>query len=178
MTAASGRWREAAPELTIAAIAVTAAALAGAAVSGWPGVVTVAAAASVLALMVLRALLPGSAAQTVRRAKDKPQARAISGYAHRRFTVSTSVTSRPTYESDMRPVLEHILAARLADSRGVNLYTEPAEAKAAFCRGLADEALWQWIDPKQALNASDRAGQRHGIPRRTLARLITRLEQL
>jgi hypothetical protein len=179
----SDRWHQAAPELIIAAIAVTVAALAGAAVSGWPGVVAVAVVVSVLALVVLRAVIPSSAAQSFRVAKDKRQARSISGYARRRFTVATSVTSRPLYESDLRPVLEHILAARLADSRGVNLYTEPAKAKAAFCRTRADESLWPWIDPGQALTTDGRSRQQpsrqqHGIPRRTLARLITRLEQL
>jgi hypothetical protein len=177
-SAQQGRWREAAPELIIAGSTVATAALAGAAVAGWPGVVAVAVGTSVLALLVLRALIPRSAAQQVRRVKDKQQARAISGYAQRRFIVSTSLTSRPTYESELRPVLERILAARLADSRGVNLYTEPAQARAAFCRGRADESLWQWIDPQQTLNTRGRADQRHGISRRTLARLITRLEQL
>jgi hypothetical protein len=175
--AGPGRWREAAPELIIAAVAVAAAAIAGAAVAGWPGVVAVAAGVSVLALLTLRALIPRSAAQSIRHAKKRQQARTISGYGQRRFTVATSVTSRPMYESDLRPVLEHILAARLADSRGVNLYTEPADAKAAFCRTRTDESLWPWIDPKQALTADHRHQQR-GIPRRTLARLITRLEQL
>ena len=75
-------------------------------------------------------------------------------------------------------MLEHILAARLADGHGVNLYTEPDAARQAFCRTRADEALWPWIDPAQALGADDRHRERHGIPRRTLARLITRLEQL
>jgi hypothetical protein len=173
-----GRWREATPELIIAAIAVAAAALAAAAVSGWPGVVAVAVGVSTLALIVARALIPRSAAQPVRRAKDKQHARAISGYAQRRFIVSTSLTSRPMYEADLRPVLERILAARLADSRGVNLYTEPARARAAFCRSRADESLWPWIDPEQTLSSNDRASQRTGISRRTLARLITRLEQL
>ena len=173
-----GRWREAAPELIIAGLTVATAALAGAAVAGWPGVVAAAVGASVLALLVLRALIPRSAAQQVRRVKDKQRARPISGYAQRRFIVSTSLTSRPMYESDLRPVLERILAARLADSRGVNLYTEPAQARAAFCRSRADESLWQWIDPQQTQPTTDRASQGHGIPRRTLARLITRLEQL
>ena len=61
------------------------------------------------------------------------------------------------YESDLRPVLEHILAARLAESAAVNLYTEPAQARAAFCRSRADESLWQWIDPQQALTRDRRA---------------------
>jgi hypothetical protein len=172
------RWRDAVPELIIAAIAALAAALAGAAVSGWPGVVVVAAAATVLALVVLRGTIPRSSAQASRRAKAKPQARSISGYGQRRFVVATSLTSRALYEADLRPDLEHILAARLADGHGVNLYTEPEAARKAFCRTRADESLWPWIDPAQALNTDDRQRQRQGIPRRTLARLITRLEQL
>jgi hypothetical protein len=175
---AGRRWRDAAPELIIAAILIAAAALAGGAVSGWPGVVVVAAATAVLALLVLRAALPGSAAQTSRRAKDKQRARAIFGYGQRRFIVSTSLTSRPLYESDLRPVLEHILAARLSEGHGVNLYTEPEAARRAFCRTRADESAWPWIDPAQAENADQRSRHRSGIPRQTLARLITRLEQL
>jgi hypothetical protein len=173
-----GGWNKATPELIIAAILVAAAALTGAAVAGWPGVVVVAAAAAVLALLVLRAAIPSSAAQTSRRAKDKQQARAIFGYGQRRFVVATSLTSRPLYESDLRPVLEHILAARLADGHGVNLYTDPEAARRAFCRTRADESLWPWIDPGQITNADERSRLRGGIPRQTLGRLITRLEQL
>jgi hypothetical protein len=172
------RWRDAVPELIIAGIAVVVAALAGAAVSGWPGVVVVAAAATVLALIVLRGTIPRSSAQASRRAKAKPQARSIFGYGQRRFVVATSLTSRGLYEADLRPDLEHILAARLAERHGVNLYTEPEAARKAFCRTRADESLWPWIDPAQALNPDDRHRQRQGVPRRTLARLITRLEQL
>jgi hypothetical protein len=175
---AASRWRDATPELIIAAITVAVAALAGAAVSGWPGLVVVAAAVAVLALLVLRAALPRSAAQTSRRAKDKQTARAIFGYSQRRFIVATSLTSRPLYESDLRPVLEHILAARLAEGHGVNLYTEPEAARRAFCRTRADESLWPWIDPGQAIPGDERSRLRHGVPRHTLARLITRLEQL
>jgi len=176
--AAASRWRDATPELVIAAITVAVAALAGAAVSGWPGPVVVAVGAAVLALLVLRVALPRSAAQTSRRAKDKQTARAIFGYSQRRFIVATSLTSRPLYESDLRPVLEHILAARLAEGHGVNLYTEPESARRAFCRTRADESLWAWIDPGQAVAGDERSRLRQGIPRHTLARLITRLEQL
>jgi hypothetical protein len=82
------------------------------------------------------------------------------------------------YESDLRPVLEHILAARLAENHAVNLYTQPAAARKAFCRTRRDESLWRWIDPEQTLGADERAGQKNGIPGRTLSQLITRLEQL
>jgi hypothetical protein len=171
-------WRPALPELIIAAVLVTAAALAAAAVAGWPGVVIVAAATAVIALLLLRGVVPRSAAQAGRLHKDKQRAQSISGYAQRRFVVATSLTSRPMYESDLRPVLEHILAARLAENHAVNLYTEPDRARRAFCRTRRDESLWRWIDPAQALDADQRASQSHGIPSRTLSRLITRLEQL
>jgi hypothetical protein len=171
-------WRSARPELVIAAVTVGAVALAGAAVAGWPGLVIVAAATALIALLLLRAIMPRSAAQALRLRRDKQRARAISGYGQRRFVVAASFTSRAMYEADLRPVLEHILAARLAENHAVNLYTEPEEARRTFCRTRADEALWRWVDPRQTLNADERAGQAHGIPGRTLARLITRLEQL
>ena len=171
-------WRPARPELIIAAITVAAAALAGAAVAGWPGIVIVAAATTVIALLLLRGIIPSSAAQTPRQKKDKQRARAISGYAQRRFVVTTSLTSRPMYESDLRPVLEHILAARLAENHSVNLYTEPDKARKAFCQTRRDESLWRWIDPEQALDADERASQKNVIPSWALSRLITRLEQL
>jgi len=173
-----GRWHAAIPELVIAAVTVAVAALAAAAVSGWPGLVTVAAATAALALLLLRALIPRSAAQALRLKRDKQKARPIYGYAQRRFVVVTSLSSRAMYESDLRPVLEHVLAARLAENHAVNLYTEPDRARKAFCRGRADESLWRWIDPAQALDADERARYKRGIPGRTLSRLITRLEQL
>jgi hypothetical protein len=171
-------WRAARPELIVAAIAVTVAALAGAAVAGWPGVFIVAAVTAVIALLLLRGIIPRSAAQALRQKKDTQRARTISGYAQRRFIVATSLTSRAVYESDLRPALEHILAARLAQNHAVNLYTEPETARSAFCRRRGDENLWQWIDPGQVLDADERVNQRHGISGRTLSRLITRLEQL
>jgi hypothetical protein len=171
-------WRPAFPELLIAAVMVAAAALAAAAVAGWPGVFVVAAVTSAIAVLLLRGVVPRSAAQALRQKKDKQRARSISGYAQRRFIVVTSLASRPMYESDLRPVLEHILAARLAERHAVNLYTEPGQARKAFCRTRGDERLWRWIDPGQALDADERARQTRGIPSRTLARLITRLEQL
>lgn len=171
-------WRSARPELVIAAIAVAAVTAAAAAVAGWPGVVIVAAVTALIAVLLLRAIMPRSAAAALRLQRDKQRARAISGYAQRRFVVATSLTSRAMYEADLRPVLEHILAARLAERHAVNLYTEPELARKAFCRARGDEGLWQWIDPAQALGADDRATRPRGIPGRALARLITRLEQL
>jgi hypothetical protein len=171
-------WRPAVPELIISAVAVAAAALAAAAVAGWPGVVAVAVAVAVIAQILQRAVLPRSAIQAQRKVPGKQRARAISGYGQRRFVVISSLASRASYESDLRPALEHVLAARLADNHGVNLYTDPGRARRVFCRTTADARLWPWIDPGQVLDAQVRAEPGHAIPSRTLARLITRLEQL
>jgi hypothetical protein len=178
MTGDFSAWRGAGPELAIAAVAVAAAALAGGAVAGWPGLAAVAIGAASLSLVVLRGLLPRSAAQSVRRARDKQLARPIFGYAQRRFVVASSVSSRAVYEADLRPLLEHLLAARLAEKHGINLYTEPAAARRAFCRTRGDEALWRWVDPAQTLSTAERDKTRHGVSPRTLTRLVNRLEQL
>lgn len=171
-------WRAARPELAVAGVATVAAGVAAGAVAGWPGVAIVAAAAAVLALLLLRVLVPASAGQPLRRAREKQSARAITGYGQRRFVVETSLTSGQVYEGELRPVLEHVLAARLAERHAVNLYTDPAAARAVFCRTRRDEELWPLIDPGQRLGDDERARKPHGIPSRTLARLITRMEQL
>jgi hypothetical protein len=171
-------WRGAVPELAICGVTVAAIAVAAGAVAGWPGVAAVAIVTAALAMVVVRGLIPRSAAQTIRITPDKQVARAISGYAARRAIVGSSLTSRAFYEADLRPVLEHLLAARLADHHGVNLYQDPEAARRVFCRSRGDEVLWTWVDPARKLRGEDRDMQRAGIPRRTLARLINRLEQL
>lgn len=172
------RWAGARVELIIAAVVVLVVTVAAAAVSGAPGVVIAVAVAAGIALLLLRSVVPSSAGETLRLRPDKQQERIISGWSRRRYTVATSVTDRAVYETDLRPVLEHILAARLAENHSVNLYTEPEAARKAFCRTQADASLWEWVDPEQTLPYDDRANHRRGIPSRTLNQLITRLEQL
>jgi hypothetical protein len=173
-------WHGTGPELTITAAAVVAAAAAAVAVAGWPGLALVAIIAAAAGVVVTRFLAPRSADQIVRRAKDKPSARSISGYAQRRFAVATGIDNRAFYEAELRPALEHLLAARLAERYGINLYTDPARARAAFCKTAADEGLWSWIDPVQAKRSPEATAtlQASGIPQRTLARLVDRLENL
>lgn len=171
-------WQGARPELVTATVMVAVTALAGGLVAGWSGMAVVAIGAASISMLVVRGLLPRSAAQSVRRAGNVQSMRPISGYAQRRFVVATSLTSRPMYESDLRPVLEHLLAARLAENHGINLYTDPAAARRVFCRSGGDEALWRWVDPAQALSTAERERERRGISHRTLTRLVNRLEQL
>jgi hypothetical protein len=92
------------------------------------------------------------------------------------------MTSRGFYDGELRPVLEHLLAARLAERHGVHLYQDPEAARKLLCRNPRDADLWAWIDPdrnstRPTTPARD-APERRGIPRRTLGRLIDRLEKL
>jgi hypothetical protein len=172
---AKGPWHDAAPELVIAAVAVIATAAAGYVMASWMGLAVVAIVAAAIALLVLRNLLPRSVADAEKKARERRTARPISGYSRRRFLVSNGIANRAFYDLELRPVLEHLLAARLAERHGVNLYQDPATARRLLCRGRRDAALWGWIAPG-TLTTQDQG--RRGIPRYVLARLIDRLEKL
>ncbi len=104
-------------------------------------------ATAAIALLVLRALLPQLTPEAATQAKAKPTARPLTGYSRRRWMVQTAMTSRGYYDGELRPVLEHLLAARLAERHGVNLYQDPAAGRALLCRNSRDGDLWAWIDP-------------------------------
>ena len=176
-------WRGAAPELVIAAVLVAVTAAAGYAVASWAGLAVVAVVTAAVAMVVLRVLLPQLTPDESRKARAKAQARPLSGYSHRRFVVQTASSSLGFYQSELRPLLEHLLAARLAERHGINLYQDPDAARRLLCRSPRDADLWDWIapDPKAARPTSTSVRDhtdRRGIPRRTLARLIDRLEKL
>ena len=172
-------WRGTRPELVIAGVLVAAAAVAGYVMASWAGLSVVVIAAGAIALLVLRALLPQLTPDQAKKAREKPTPRTLSGYSHRRFVVQTASSSLAFYNGELRPVLEHLLAARLAERHGVNLYQDPAAARGLLCRSPRDAGLWDWIDPAGRPKESPRLhSEQRGIPRRTLARLIDRLEQL
>lgn len=172
-------WRGAKPELVVAAVLVVVVAVAGYAMAGWAGLSVVAVSAAAAAMVVVRGLLPQLTPDQARKAREKPSARSLSGYSHRRFVVQNSVASLGFYHSELRPVLEHLLAARLAERHGVHLYQDPGAARRLLCRNPRDADLWAWIDPATRPDGSRRLdAEQRGIPRRTLARLIDRLEKL
>jgi hypothetical protein len=181
----AGPWRAARPELAIAAVAVIVAAAGGYAVAGWDGLAVVAIAACAIALLVVRTLLPQGTADAAKKAREKARAKPVSGYSHRWFVVQSSVSNRGFYDGELRPVLEHLLAARLSERHGINLYQDPDAARRQFCRHRGDAALWQWIAPEQEpaepgppQRALREQANRRGIPRLVLLRIIERLEKL
>jgi len=170
-------WHGTAPELIIAAVAVAATAVAGYAVAGWAGLTVVAVVTAAAAMVLLRGLLPQLTPDVAKKARERPRARMLTGYSHRRFVVRNAMRSRHYYDVELRPVLEHLLAARLAERHGVHLYQDPEAARRLLCRHPRDAGLWQWIDPRTRPQARE-SEERRGIPRHTLARLIDRLEKL
>ena len=93
--------------------------------------------------------------------------------------MQTSITSQGFYQGELRPVLEHLLAARLAERHGVNLYQDPRRPAGCCAAARATPTCGRGSTRDQAGGpVRDAAGQRRGIPRRTLARLIDRLEKL
>jgi len=181
-------WRRAGPELVIAGVVIMVAAAAGYLLAGWAGLSVAVTAGAAAAMVVLRYLLPTPTPDAGRKAREKPQARLLSGYSRRRFVVHSSIASRGFYQSELRPVLEHLLAARLAERHGVNLYQDPDAARRLLCRRPRDAGLWPWIEPvpetpeppegARPRTRAPKASTEPGIPRRTLARLIDRLEEL
>ena len=171
-------WRGTTAEVLTAAAAVTVAAAAAYAVAGWAGLAVVAVVTAAGVMVVLRGLLPQLTPDTAKMAREKPQARTLTGYSRRRFVVRNAMSSQPYYDMSLRPVLEHLLAARLAERHGVHLYQDPDAARRLLCRHPRDAGLWPWIDPATRPQTVSREPERRGIPRHTLARLIDRLEKL
>jgi hypothetical protein len=169
------------PELVIAALTVAATAVAGYAMAGAAGLATVLLVAAVVVLVALRALVPDDAADSAadprhRRQRPRPAAvPAMTGYWRQRHSVSGGTTQLNSYETGLRRTLEHLLAARLSERHGINLYEEPAAARRMFCRDERDAHLWSWIAPERE---PDPATEQGGIPRRTLGHILDRLEQL
>jgi hypothetical protein len=179
-------WAGAAPELVIAVVAVAGVAAAGYALAGPQALTIVVIVAAVIALVGVRLLLPTPQEPVATDTGADSITTSWSSYRYWQNLVDLKdgMAARAAYETRLRPALEHLLAARLAERHGVNLYHEPAEARRLLCRDARDRDLWAWIDPAQAASAQDLASMRSGgteqagISRRTLERLINRLEQL
>ncbi len=81
-----------------------------------------------------------------------------------------------SYDAELRPDLQHLLAARLAERHGVSLYADPAQARRLLLTGSRDASLWYWLDPARPAE-TDQRRRRHPAPR-TLAAILDRLERL
>jgi hypothetical protein len=190
-------WRGATPEIVIALVLVFAVGAAGYAVAGAaaPGIVAIGAA--VTALVAFRGMLPAAVA-ALPDGPDPADSRgtaSFTGIWRKRGGVADGTKSMTSYDAGLRLTLQHLLAARLAERHGISLREEPELARRLLCQGDRDDGLWYWVDPARPAGSASvqpasqpggRAGRRAagppgrvpGIPPRTLARLIDRLERL
>ena len=177
----AGEWTAAVPEICIAAIVVACAAVTGYAAAGLPGIAVVMAVAAVAALAGLRfigpvqAAPPGPGQDSASGIDTEAIPGSFVGYWRRRSGLADATQSLAAYDSRLRVTLQHLLAARLAERHGVILQDDPAAARRLLCPRRRDESLWYWVDPARPPAA---AGNQRGIPPRTLAQLIDRLERL
>ena len=172
----AGSWRASAPELAAAAVGVLVTALAVYAYAGADAAVAVVAGCAVAAIAYLRTLAP--AADQPESGQALPSWHATGSFLgvwRKRAAVQDATARMTSYDAELRPALQHLLAARLAQRHGVSLYADPAAARRLLLAGARDDALWFWLDPgRQAETDPERAG----IPPRALAAILDRLERL
>jgi hypothetical protein len=182
-------WRAAAPELVIAVILIVTVSIAGYALAGAAASGAVAIGTAVIVLVGLRGMLPPERAlaeyEHEKAASHFPAS--FTGFWRKRAGLADGTKYLAAYDIELRPTLQHLLAARLAERHGISLRDDPDLARKLLCQGKRDDGLWYWVDPARpaaqaagrlAGQADGRAGNRPGIPPRTLARLIDRLERL
>jgi len=173
---AGGRWQECLPELSAAAFLVLSTSLAVYAYAGLGTAVLVVGGWAIAALVLLFMLVPVPS-----RPLAEPDQRSVRGHTsflgfwRKRSVLGDATASMAAYDADVRPTLQHLLAARLAERHGVSLHADPAAARRLLLPGRGDQALWFWLDP---LRPAENDKNKRGIPARTLAAIFDRLERL
>lgn len=177
-------WRGCVPELVITAVLILAT---GTVVYGYAG-----AGAAVLALVIwavvllvlLRGLVTAAGALLLPEQTGRASGRtSFTGLWRKRGILANATASMVSYDAELRPTLQHLLAARLAERHNVNFYQDPSAARRLLLPGTGDGAtpggrdgqLWYWLDPSRPAETRQ---QVRGIPPRTLAAIIDRLERL
>jgi hypothetical protein len=174
--APGGRWQDCLPELGAAAFLVLSTSLAVYAYAGLGTAVLALGGWAIAALAFLLALVPVGSKPLA--APDQRSVRGTTsflGFWRKRSMLRDATASLAAYDADVRPTLQHLLAARLAERHGVSLHADPAAARRLLLPGHGDQALWFWLDP---LRPAEKDTGRRGIPPRTLAAIFDRLERL
>ncbi|HEX5293402.1 MAG TPA: hypothetical protein VFX25_31400, partial [Streptosporangiaceae bacterium] len=133
--------------------------------------------AGVAALAGLRALTPPDevAPPPAEALSGRGQTTTFARFWRRHSDVQAATKSLAAYDYELRTTLQHLLAARLSERHGISLYDEPEAARRLLARGGSDR-LWFWVDPGREAVTDE--GKAAGIPPRTLAAIIERLERL
>lgn len=170
------RWRGARREVgvAIALVATVTAAtwvLAGAKIAG-----LVVLGCGAAALAVLRVLLAPAAEPEIAPVQfSHGPPTSFSGLWRAQADLADATRSLAAWHFGIRPRLQNLLAARLAERHGISLAADPDAARRVLNSGTRHD-LWSWMDPRRPL-PPDPSSQ-PGIPPGLLAALIDRLEQL
>jgi hypothetical protein len=169
-------WAACVPELVAASFLIVGSCL-GVYLYGGLGLAAYTAAAwAVLCVVMLPALLPSASVQLIEQERWHGRSRtSFLGFWRKRSQLQDATTSMAVYDADLRPSLQHLLAARLAERHGVNLYADLAAARRLLDAGSHGPSLWVWLDPQRPAATDQR---QPGIPQRTLTAIIDRLERL
>jgi hypothetical protein len=167
-------WRSARSEVQLAAGTVLVVTIAAYAWAGSAAAAVILAASAVVFLILLRALAEPDRKPPVPQAEWHNTGRSvIAGFWRKRGIVNDATAGNGNYDFELRATLQHLLAARLAERHGISLYAEPERAR-ELLGGSRHDDLWRWIDPARQPAPSTTGG----IPPRTLAAIIDRLEHL
>ncbi len=170
-----GGWAQSEPELVIAGLLTGSATVTALLFGGLGAGCLVLAAAAVLALCTLRLAAPAGAAPGPAEERELRTGTSFTGFWRKRSMVNDATQTMAGYDMELRGILQNLLAARLAERHGISLYHDPAAARRLLLRGQ-DQSLWFWLDP--ARPPAPEGSPRAGIPPRTLAALLNRLEKL
>ncbi len=99
----------------------------------------------------------------------------IMGFWRKRGMLSDASADMVAYDLELRTTLQHLLAARLAERHGISLYSDPAAARRLLLPTAREQELWFWLDPQRP---AETRHSKSGIPPRTLAAILDRLERL
>jgi hypothetical protein len=174
--AAAGGWQACRPELAIGATLVLATSLAAYAYAGVGLAILATAGWAVATIAFLRTLVPTAPEALTEQSSWQGQGHSsFLGFWRSRAITRDATASMVSYDVELRPTLQHLLAARLAERHGVSLYAEPGAARRILLPAQRDDALWFWLDPQRPAQTEQ---GRSGIPPRTLAAILDRLERL
>ena len=123
-------WRAAAPELAIAAGLMFASSLAVYLYAGVGTAVVAVVIWAAIALAALRWIVPPAAKPLAEQVPWRGLGRtSFIGYWRKRAMLTDAAASMVSYDAELRPTLQHLLAARLAERHGISLYQDPEAAR-------------------------------------------------
>lgn len=157
--------------VTVAVISLGAAIMlvAGYAVGGQAGLLAVVALAAAAVLLTARLRIPSPSRPLPPRPEQQAGPR-FPAYRRIESALGQAQTSRRHFDYGTRPMLQRLLAARLADRRRLDLTRDTWAAREA----LGDD-LWPLLDPARPASSDSRPP---GVSEQTIARIVDRLEDL